>query len=91
MTSTGRGDHAAAMTTSPRSVLRPHLWILGVCWLLPAALVGLGWLLLRKELPPGQCEGIGFGCTLAPADTAGTIGCGTSPTSGTLSPWSPPS
>jgi hypothetical protein len=39
-------------------------------WVLPAALAGVAWLVLPRDLPPGQCGGIGFGCTLSPADTA---------------------
>jgi uncharacterized membrane protein len=48
---------------------KPYVWALGVVWALPAALAGLGYLLLPHEVGPGQCEGIGFGCTLTPADT----------------------
>ncbi len=58
------------MDTSRRLRLRPYLWVLGLLWVLPAALVGVAWLVLPQDLPPGQCEGIGFGCTLSPADTA---------------------
>jgi len=57
------------VTTRVSARLRPYLWTLGVLWLLPALLVGVLWLVLPKELPPGQCEGLGFGCTLSPADS----------------------
>lgn len=67
-----------------RSRLRPYLWTLGVLWLLPALLVGGAWLVLPKDLPPGQCEGIGFGCTLSPADTALLLGVLAGPTLATL-------
>ena len=47
---------------------RPYAWALGLLWLLPALAVTIGYLVLPKRNPPGQCEGIGFGCTLTPAD-----------------------
>lgn len=55
------------LRTTRRS--RPYLWALGILWLLPAVAVLIGYLVLPKHNPPGQCEGIGFGCTLTPADT----------------------
>ena len=54
--------------------LRPYLWALGILWLLPAVAVLLGYLVLPKHNPSGQCEGIGFGCTLTPADTVVLLG-----------------
>ena len=46
-------------------------WLLVVCgpavlWCGAALFVGL---LLPADPPEGQCEGIGFGCTLSPRDT----------------------
>ena len=48
--------------------LKPYLWTLGILWVLPAVAVLVGYLTLDKDVPPGSCEGIGFGCTLSPAD-----------------------
>ncbi len=52
-----------------RAVLTWTLVVLGpgVLWCGAAFVVGL---LLPADPPPGQCEGIGFGCTLSPRDTA---------------------
>jgi hypothetical protein len=74
MTGAGGTGHAGAMTTRTAPRRRPYLWTLGVLWLLPALLVGLGWLVLPEDPPPGQCEGIGFGCTLSPADSVLLLG-----------------
>ena len=41
---------------------------LAVFWLLPLGIRAGGYAVLSKELRPGQCEGIGFGCTLSSAD-----------------------
>lgn len=57
---------AGAMTSLPQR--HPYLVALGLLWVLPAILI--------VGLPPflpttnanGQCTGIGFGCTPAPAD-----------------------
>ena len=59
-----------------RRALRPrlYLWVLGLLWVLPAALVGVAWLVLPHDPPPGQCGGLGFGCTLSPADAAVLMG-----------------
>ena len=51
----------------PRSV-RPYLVALGVLWVVPAVLVLVLHLLLPDYNASGQCSGIGFGCTLTPAD-----------------------
>lgn len=48
---------------------RPYLWALGLLWVLPAVVVLVGYLVLPGDVPPGECEGIGFGCTTAPDDT----------------------
>jgi len=47
---------------------RPYLVALGLLWILPAIVVGLLHLLLPDDNPSGQCEGLGFGCTLTPSD-----------------------
>jgi hypothetical protein len=74
MTQRPAGTTLVPVSTVATSALRPYLWTLGVLWLLPGVLVALGWLVLPKDLPPGQCEGIGFGCTLSPADTVLLLG-----------------
>lgn len=70
--------------------LRPYLVVLGVLWLLPAATVAVLHLSLPDHNVGGQCEGLGWGCTLPPADgvvllgmmaapfllPAGLLGCG---------------
>jgi hypothetical protein len=48
--------------------LKPYLWALGLLWGLPALGVAVGYLVLPKDLEGGGCEGIGFGCSPAPAD-----------------------
>jgi len=72
-----------------RRSARPYLWVLGLLWLLPAVGVTVGYLLLPKHVEGAQCEGIGFGCQLPPADAvlflaviagpflvvAGALGC----------------
>lgn len=69
--------------------LRPYLVVLGVLWLLPAATVAVLHLSLPDHNAGGQCEGLGWGCTLPPADgvlllgmmaapfllVAGAVGC----------------
>lgn len=51
------------------------LWILaGVIWVLPAVVVFLAVNLLPDTVPPGQCEGLGFGCTPAPNTQALLLG-----------------
>lgn len=47
--------------------LRPYLLLLAFVWALPAMAAGVVWLVADKETA-GNCEGIGFGCTPAPAD-----------------------
>ncbi|MGG5260364.1 hypothetical protein [Phycicoccus avicenniae] len=59
--------------------LRPYLVTLGVLWVLPAVLVGVLYLVLPHANAGGQCEGIGFGCTTNPADTALLLGILASP------------
>lgn len=53
---------------------RPYVWALGLLWLLPAAVVTVGYAVLPDEPPAGQCEGIGFGCVPAPNDTVLLLG-----------------
>jgi hypothetical protein len=57
-----------------RRPARPYLWALGVLWVLPTVAVATGYLLLPKDPPQGQCEGIGFGCVPAPNDTLLILG-----------------
>lgn len=49
-----------------------------LCLLGPVALwagiLGLAALAASPELPPGQCSGIGWGCSLSPRDTVGLFG-----------------
>jgi len=47
---------------------RAYLVALGLIWVLPAALLLLLYLTLPDYNASGQCEGIGWGCTLTPAD-----------------------
>ncbi|GIG19873.1 hypothetical protein Cch01nite_05970 [Cellulomonas chitinilytica] len=47
---------------------KPYLWVLGLTIVLPMVLVAVGWLVLPHHNPPGQCDGIGFGCVPNPAD-----------------------
>lgn len=58
----------------PSTWFRPYAWTLGLLWGVPGAVVLVGYLVLSKDVPPGQCEGIGFGCTLSPADTLVLLG-----------------
>ena len=62
-----------------RHPARAYLWALGLLWLLPAVIVGFGYLVSPKDLPDGQCEGIGFGCSLSPADGVLLMGVLASP------------
>jgi hypothetical protein len=57
-----------------RRSVRPYLWVLGLLWVLPAVAVTVGYLLLPKDVAGDQCQGLGFGCTLAPADTLLLLG-----------------
>jgi hypothetical protein len=45
-----------------------YLLALGVLWAAPALVVAYLHHTLPTENPNGQCSGIGFGCTLTPAD-----------------------
>lgn len=49
--------------------VRPYLWAIGICWALPLVVVLGGYLVLPGDVPPGECEDIGFGCTLSAQDT----------------------
>ena len=51
----------------PRSV-RPYVVALGLLWIVPAVLVLVLHLTLPDHNASGQCTGLGFGCTPAPAD-----------------------
>ena len=47
-----------------------YVWALALLWALPAVAFS-AWILTAPEHnPDGQCEGIGFGCTLTPHDGA---------------------
>ena len=50
--------------------MRPYAWALGLLWLLPAAGFTTWILTAPDHNSDGQCEGIGFGCTLTPRDGA---------------------
>ncbi|TFV50463.1 hypothetical protein [Blastococcus sp. TF02A-35] len=58
----------------PGAGARAYAYLLGVLWLVPLLLVVAGTLLLPDENAGGQCEGIGFGCSLTPADGAQFLG-----------------
>ncbi|WP_323101772.1 hypothetical protein [Intrasporangium sp. YIM S08009] len=45
-----------------------YLLALAILWVAPAVLVTVLHHTLPTENPNGQCSGIGFGCTLTPAD-----------------------
>jgi hypothetical protein len=51
------------------SKLARRLWLaVALIWALPAVALFFAVNLLPNEVPPGRCQGIGFGCTLAPND-----------------------
>ena len=58
-------DHEAV---KPLRGYRAYLLTLGILWGLPALLVWYLHATLPTENANGQCTGIGFGCTLSPAD-----------------------
>lgn len=49
----------------------PYAWALGLLWALPAVVFAALLLTAPDHNTSGQCEGIGFGCTLTPYD--GTV------------------
>ncbi|HHU10182.1 MAG TPA: hypothetical protein GXZ60_09245 [Intrasporangiaceae bacterium] len=49
---------------------RSYLIVAAVFWILPTVLAGIAHLTLPRTNRDGRCTGIGFGCTLAPADMA---------------------
>jgi hypothetical protein len=49
---------------------RPYVWALALLWALPAVAFSAWILTAPDHNPDGQCEGIGFGCTLTPHDGA---------------------
>lgn len=71
---TSRATLVRMPPASSRSKLRPHLVALGLLWGLPLLLVVGGYLVLPKDNPGAQCEGLGFGCTLSQADTVLLLG-----------------
>jgi len=48
---------------------RAYALVLGFFWVLPAVLVAVLHWVLPDHNRPGQCEGLGWGCTLTPADS----------------------
>ena len=56
------------MADAPSRRYRAYVIALGLLWVVPAVVVGFGYLVSSKEVSSGQCEGIGFGCELAPAN-----------------------
>jgi len=67
-TPTGTAE-APARSTRPRGSLAvlAALLLLWVLW-------GAAWLVAPDRNPGGQCEGLGFGCTLTPHDTVAIAG-----------------
>ena len=61
------------MAQPSNSILRAAAYLAAVLVGIPIALGTLGYLLLPDSHGDGGCEGIGFGCTLAPNDAAGLI------------------
>lgn len=51
-----------------RSTTRPRVIALLLLWGLPAAVVGVGSLVLSEERPDVQCGGLGVLCGMSPAD-----------------------
>ena len=47
---------------------RPYAVTLGLLWVFPAVLVAVLHVTLPDYNASGQCSGLGFGCTLTPAD-----------------------
>ena len=45
-----------------------YLGVAGILWVVPAVALLVGYLTLPDYNASGQCEGIGFGCTLTPKD-----------------------
>ena len=45
----------------------PYVGVAGLFWALPGGILLVGYLTLPDYIS-GQCEGIGFGCTLTPKD-----------------------
>lgn len=48
--------------------VRPYAVALGLLWVLPVVLVAVLHATLPDYNASGQCAGLGFGCTLTPAD-----------------------
>ena len=63
---------ATAMRSS--SGRRAYLYIVGVLWVLPLAAIALGYAVLPKRVPQGGCDGLGWGCSLAPAESVALLG-----------------
>lgn len=62
-----------------RRVVFPYAVTLTVLWIAPATVVLAGHLLLPDSNAGGQCEGIGFGCAMAPNDGVVFLGFLASP------------
>ena len=65
------GRRVECMTS--RSI-RPYAVTLGLLWVLPAVLVAVLHVTLPDYNASGQCSGLGFGCTLPPADLVLFVG-----------------
>jgi hypothetical protein len=64
------GFHGPAMLCSMeyRRRAQPYAVALGILWGIPLGAATLAWATAPKHNIDGRCEGLGFGCTLAPAD-----------------------
>lgn len=62
-----QGNGAASVTPQREKLPRSRMWIPHVAWagLIVIPLVFWMAVLSQSELPPGQCSGIGWGCSLA--------------------------
>ena len=63
----------------PSTEGRAYAYLIGLVWVVPAALVTAGALFLPDSNADGGCEGIGFGCVPAPSDAVVLVGFLVSP------------
>ena len=61
------GNGAASVTPQHEKPPRSRMWIPHVAWAGLIVIPFVFWMavLSQSELPPGQCSGIGWGCSLA--------------------------